>query len=212
MKDTVRKIGNGNALQIAQSALVETERRVAELEIERAQKLEDAESDYLAEIDALDQQIRTLQANASVHRDRIAAMDIKAAKRERARIAEQRLTAIAERKALLPARVSAAEQVDAALKQLADAFAGLETADNALFAAWPDILPSPHRFTYLSALRIGELAAGRRQRMTAGAVRHLVERVPLEIAAEVEKRNRELLEELEGVTMIKNTEPEDIVA
>ncbi len=38
----------------------------------------------------------------------------------------------------------------------------------------------------------------RKQRMTAGVIRELVNRVPFNFAAEVEKSSRELIEELES--------------
>jgi hypothetical protein len=215
MKEKVRLLGS-NPIEIAQAALAADEQRIIELETERAQKLEDADADgdYLTEIDALDRQIRTLRANASVHRDRIAAMEIKAAKRERARIAEQRTAAIDKIKTALPARVTAAERLDVALKEVAGAFNALAVADAAVFANWSALLPPMQGLAYLSALRIGELSVVRRQRMTAGAVRHLVERVPLEIAAETAKRNLELLEELTGIGQrpAETAESEDTAA
>jgi hypothetical protein len=214
MKEKVRNIGS-NPLEIAQAALAADEKRIVELEIERAQKLEDADGDYLSELEAIDTQLRSLRANAIVHADRIAAMEIKAAKRERARIAEQRTAAIAEIKNALPARVAAAVRLDVALKELANAFASLASADAEVFADWPDTLPPVARLAYLSALRIGELSATRKHRpMSAGLIRELVIRTPLEIAAEVEKRNLELLEELTGIGLrpAETAEPEDTAA
>jgi hypothetical protein len=194
-----RNISAGSALAAARDALAQTEQRLAALESERAQKLTDADGDYLAETAAIDQQIRSLQANAIVHRDRIPAMDVRPSKQEHARREEEKAAFIGKLKKALPRRQAAVEGLDAALKEVAEAFKELAAADDALFASWPDVMPPADRYSYLRADRIPALSPMRKHRpMAAGLIRELVNRVPFDFAAEVEKRSRELIEELEG--------------
>lgn len=193
MKNTVRSISGGNSLQAARDALAQTEQRLMELDSERAQKLENAEGDYLSEIGAIDQQRRLLQADWTVHRDAIAALEIKQAKRERARREEEKAAFVAELKKTLPRRQAAAERLDVALKEAASAFEDLAAADNAIFVNWPEVMPPADRYSYLRASRIAELSSTRKQRpLMAGPVRELVNRVPFDFATEIEKRGREL--------------------
>jgi hypothetical protein len=64
------------------------------------------------------------------------------------------------------------------------------------------VLVSAHLFDYLRALRIESLSALRKQRpMAPGIVRHLIERSPFDFATEVEKRNAELVTELEAAAI-----------
>jgi hypothetical protein len=199
VKDTIRKIGASNSLQAARDAMTQTEQRMTELEGERVQKLADAEGDYLAEIGAIDRQLKSLQADWIVHRDKIAALEIKKTKQHRAKREEEKTAFVAELRKTLPRRQTAVERLDAALKEVADAFAELTVADAAIFANWPEVLPPVHRLAYLSAFRIEPLSALRKQRpMSAGLIHELVKRVPFDFAAEVDKRSRELIEELEG--------------
>jgi hypothetical protein len=199
MKNTVRNISAGSALAAARDALAQTEQRVVELENERAQKLTDADGDYLAETAAIDQQIRSLQANATVHRDRIAAMDIKRVRQEHAHRKAEKAAFIGELKKALPRRQAPVEQLDAALKEAAEAFKELAAADDIIFKNWPDVMPPADRFSYLRADRIPALSPMRKHRpMSAGLIRALTNRGPFDFAAEVEKRSRELIEELEG--------------
>jgi hypothetical protein len=199
MKNTVRGIGGGNSLQGARDALAQTEQRLIELDGERAQKLADAEGDYLAEISAIDQQRRSLQADWTVHRDAIAALEIKQTKRERARRAEEKAAFVGELKKTLPRRQAAVDRLDAALKEVASAFVDLAAADEAIFANWPEVMPPADRFSYLRAMHIEPLSSMRKQRpLMAGLIRELINRGPFDFAAEVEKRGRELIEELEG--------------
>jgi hypothetical protein len=186
MKNTVRGIGGGNSLQGARDALAQTEQRLIELDGERAQKL-------------ADQQRRSLQADWTVHRDAIAALEIKQTKRERARRAEEKAAFVGELKKTLPRRQAAVDRLDAALKEVASAFVDLAAADEAIFANWPEVMPPADRFSYLRAMHIEPLSSMRKQRpLMAGLIRELINRGPFDFAAEVEKRGRELIEELEG--------------
>jgi hypothetical protein len=195
MKATVRNISQPPA-----EALAEAERRIAELQDERASKLIDAEGDYLADIAAIDDQIRTHQANVVVHNDRIAALAIRKARQEKKRRANEREAAIAEVKKLIPRRQASAERIDVAVKEMAAAFDELAATDEAIFKNWPDVMPSADRFGYLRAMRIDVLSPARKQKMVSGLVRELVNRAPFNLAAEVEKCGRELVDELEGRT------------
>ena len=195
MKATVRSIS-----QNPTEALTQAEQRIVELQAEREQKLIDAEGDYLEAIAAIDEQIRTLQASIVVHRDRIAALDIKRARLERKRRADEKAAFITEVKKLIPRRQASAARVDAALKEAASAFAELAATDEAIFMNWPEVMPRIDSLGYLRAMRIDVLSPSRKQRMIAGIVREIVNRGPFNIAEEVEKRGRELVAQLDGRT------------
>ena len=111
---------------------------------------------------------------------------------------QQKSACISQVKQAVPRRQAAIERVDGLVKQLAEAVAALEAADEAVFSNWPEVMPPAHRFSYLRAMRIEPLSSMRKQRMTAGLVRELVNRGPFDFAAEIEKQSRELLEELES--------------
>jgi hypothetical protein len=116
-----------------------------------------------------------------------------------ARREEEKAEFIGELKKALPRRQAAVARLDAALKGAAEAFKDLAAADEAVFANWPDVMPPADRYSYLRAMRIEPLSSMRKQRpLMAGLIRELVNRVPFDFAAEVEKRSRELVEELEG--------------
>jgi hypothetical protein len=193
MKNTIRNIS-----QNPTEALAQAEQRIVELQAQREQKLIDAEGDYLEAIAGIDEQIRALQASVVVHRDRIAALDVKRARQERKRLADEKAAFIAEVKKLIPRRQASAAKIDAALKEIATAFAELESTDSAIFANWPDVMPRADSLGYLKAMRIDVLSQSRKQRMMAGLVREIVNRGPFNIAEDVEKRGRELVDELEG--------------
>jgi len=61
-------------------------------------------------------------------------------------------------------------------------------------------MPRADRLGYLRAMRIDVLSPARKQKMIAGLVREIVNRGPFNIAEEVEKRGRELIDELDGRT------------
>jgi hypothetical protein len=207
MKNTVRNIGAGNSLQVASDALEQTEQRIVELEGERVQKLADAEGDYLAEIGAIDQQLRSLRADWIVHRDKIAALEIRITKQAHARREQEKSAFIDELKKALPRRQAAVERLDAALKETAEAYKDLAAADDAVFINWPNVMPPADRFGYLRAMRIGVLSSTRKHRpMTAGLIREMINRGPFDFAAEVEKRGIELIQELEGGTAVPDSE------
>jgi len=111
MKATVRSMSQNPA-----EALAQAEQRIVELQAEREQKLIDAEGDYLEAIAGIDEQIRTLQASIVVHRDRIAALDVKRARQERKRREDERAAFIAEVKKLIPRRQASAARIDAAYR------------------------------------------------------------------------------------------------
>lgn len=196
---TTMKTDPRAALQAAQTALTQAETRIAELLAERAVKIEQAEGDnYLGEVEKIDAEIARLQASIRAHQDRITSMQQRQRDNAVAAREQQRREGIASVKRLLGARAVAAAKLDAAVKQVAEAIAALSVADDAVFVAWPNVLPQAHKLEYLRALRIEPLSSMRKQRpMMAGLVRELVNRVPFDFASEVEKRNLELVEELE---------------
>lgn len=187
------------ALQAAKTALLQAEERIAQLRLERAAKIEQAEGEtYISEVGKIGAEIARLQASVTAHRDRIAIMQRRQREGERSNREQQKAACIAEVRKAVPRRQAAVERVDGLLKQLADAVAALEAADGALFANWPEVMPPAARFTYLRAMRLEPLSAMRKERMVAGLIRELVNRVPFNFAAEVEQCSRELIEELES--------------
>ncbi|MFZ1969190.1 MAG: hypothetical protein WAU79_19085, partial [Bradyrhizobium sp.] len=72
--------------------------------------------------------------------------------------------------------------------------------DDAIFLNWPEVMPRIDSLGYLRAMRIDVLSPSRKQKMMAGLVREIVNRGPFNIAEEVEKRGRELVNELDGRT------------
>jgi hypothetical protein len=199
MKSTLRIIDPDDSLEVARVALLQTEQRISDLEKSRAVKISDGEGDYLAEVDAIDRELFSLRANVGVHQDRIVAMQGRQRDRDRARRKQERSAAIARIEKLVGQRTEAGQRLDGALKQVAEAFAELSTADAAVFEDWPDVLPPASRLGYLRALRIEPLSSMRKHRMTAGLIAELINRGPFEIASEVEKRNGELVAELRGI-------------
>ncbi|MGA7714481.1 hypothetical protein [Bradyrhizobium sp.] len=195
MKNTIRNISQNPTEAVAQA-----EQRIVELQADREQKLIDAEGDYLEAIAAIDEQIRTLQASVVVHRDRIAAQAVKRARQERKRLEDEKTAFIAEVKKLIPRRQASAARIDAASKEAASAFAELAATDDAIFLNWPEVMPRIDSLGYLRAMRIDVLSPSRKQKMMAGLVREIVNRGPFNIAEEVEKRGRELVNELDGRT------------
>jgi hypothetical protein len=171
-----------------------TEQEILSLETERARKLEEAEGDYLSEIDAIDRQLLSLRANIIVHADRIAAMGTRRVKQAHARREREKIEAIIEVKNRLEGRASAAQRLDQALSHLADAFAELSAADQAVFAGWPDMLPRAHSLRYCSASIHEALSSIRKHRpMSAGLIRELVQHLPYTFASLVDERGRELI-------------------
>jgi hypothetical protein len=205
IKNTVRNVAAVGALATAREALAQTERQIVDLEAKREQKLTEADGDYLSAVAAIDQQIVNLRAKSVVHRDRIAAMDIRRANQEHAQRQQERAAFIGELKKTFPKRQAAAARLDAALKEIPEAFRDLEAADKAIFVNWPELLPPADRYVYLRAMRIEPFSSTRKHRgLMAGFVRELVNRGPYDFAAEIEKRGRELIQELEGISVPEN--------
>jgi hypothetical protein len=188
------------ALQAAQADLQAAERRIGELQIERAAAIEEAEGgEYINAVTKFDAELVRLRASVGAHRDRVTAMEAKHRRLALARREEEKAAFIGKLKAALPRRQAAVERLDGALKEAAEGFKELAAADEAIFVNWPDVMPPADRFSYLRADRIPALSPMRKHRpMSAGLIRELVNHVPFDFAAEVEKRSRELIEELEG--------------
>jgi hypothetical protein len=202
MKNAIRSIGAGEPPQVARSALQQTEEHILSLETERARKLEEAEGDYLGEVDAIDQQLRSLRANIVVHNDRIAAMGTRRVKQAHARREREKVAAITDISNRLERRASAAQKLDEELARVADTFAELSAADQAVFAGWPDMLPQAHSLRYCSASIHEALSSIRKHRpMSAGLIRELVQHLPYGFASLVDERGRELIAELEAAKM-----------
>ena len=187
-----------DSLRAAEQALQQVSDRIRQLEIERAAKLADPDCD-IAEVGKIDREIVSLNANAGVHRDRITAMQERRRELELARREQQRVAAVSDIKTKLAARTAAASKLDRALHALVAAFNELTVADEHVYADWSELLPPPAFINYTRASTIGALSTARLPRpMAPGLVRDLVNRAPLNFVLEVEKRNNDLIAELDA--------------
>ena len=187
------------SLQAAQTALVQAEARLQALEVDREAKIAAAEGDEYVDIVAkIDGEIGRLRAAVGAHQARIRAMQRRQHDHERWQQEQRRVAAIAEIRKMLPHRQAAAERLDAALEQAVEALAALETADDAVFSAWPSELPVAETLGYLRAMHIAALSSVRKQRMAASPIREIAARAPFGVADLVGAMNRELLGELEN--------------
>lgn len=211
MKNVVRTFDAGNSLRAAHAALQASEQRIGELQIERAQKLEEAEGDYLTEIDAIDRQLQSLRANIVVHADRIAAMNVKRGKQAQARLEQKKIAGIEIIRKGLGKRLEAARKLDAAHRQMTEAFAECVRADEEAFDTWPAAVSPLGRLGHFRLEAFEALSTRRMRRPpSAGLVRCVAEHEPFNFADDIENWNCEVIEMLESSAPI--AEPEDVVA
>jgi hypothetical protein len=178
-------------------AIRQIERAIAELEDKRHVAL--SSPDGLSEVRQIDDRIAGLRADIAVMREREAWVAGKALEAERRQREQRRLAAVADIKTRLGAREVAAQKLDQALASLAEAFAAFERADAALFVGWPDVLPNAEMLRFLRLMNIDALSYTRKSRPPGpGAVLVLLNKLPLNLAAEAEKRNGELIAALEA--------------
>jgi antitoxin component HigA of HigAB toxin-antitoxin module len=181
------------SLQAAQSALVQAERRIGELQTERTAKIEQAEGDYLAEVAKIDRELASLRANAIIHRDRADAMQVKRREHAKARLEQEKAAGIAEIKKRMSRRRVAAAKLDEAMGHLATASAELIAEDDALYRGWPDMLPSASRLNYTRGTVLDTLPARRR----IALIRELAALAPSDFGVAIDQKNVELIAELE---------------
>lgn len=126
------------ALEQAQLALLKAQERIAQLEADRAAKLEG--DTYLSETSAIDQDIGRTRQSITVHRERIEAMRCKLEAHEAANREANRKSAIAGVLRKLPRRLTAGKRLESLKREMAVALRELDLADEAIFADWPPAL------------------------------------------------------------------------
>jgi hypothetical protein len=198
-----------DSLVAATAALARTEQRIAELQIERTAKIETADGDYVTDVAKIDREIIGLGANASVHRDRMEAMEAKRRQQVLARLEQEKTTGVAEVRKQLGKRHDAARKLDAALAQVTQAFAELIKTDEEAFSNFPPSVSPLGRLNHFRLEAFEALSTRRMQRPpSAGIVRCVAEHEQFQFADAIEARNREVIEMLEGAPI----EQEDAAA
>jgi hypothetical protein len=95
--------------------------------------------------------------------------------------------------AKLYARRVAAQKLDHGLQAVQVALAGLDASEREVFSSWPqDLLGPVERVGFLHLGASDPLSTIRKQRVSPGVVRHLIERGPYDFTAESERLNSEL--------------------
>ena len=185
------------ALERATAQLTTTEGEIAALQAERAAAVRDYED--VEAVAAVDAKIDHKRRTAGILRDRITALQEAQREHDRRKLDDARQSAVKTIVTRLDARVQAATKLDRAGVLVAEALAELAAADEAVFAGWSDLLPPAHRLTYLRMLNLDPISSQRKPRpMSPGVIRQLVEKLPLNLAGEAEKRNAELVSELQA--------------
>jgi len=197
------------AIAAAEAALAESEARAAALEAERIAMLEN-DTDYVVTASAKAREIETLRETAEAHRARISVLLEKQKHAEHDERERQRIKGIAAIKKRLPMRLDAAKRLDRALINLSEAIVAFEKADRAVFHGWPSELPPAHSLRYCSALTGEAFSTVRKERAAApGILRALVEKLGLpllQFAAQAERGNADLIEELERSPLVEREE------
>jgi hypothetical protein len=205
MKTTLRIIDPDDSLQVASTALAQTEQRAGELEIERAAKIEQAEGDYLADVAKIDRELTNLRANAVVHRDRVDAMQVRRRRHDRARLEQEKTAGIAEVQKRLGARLDAARKLDTALVAVGHAFAELLKAEDDAFGNFPRSVSPLGSLGHFRLDGIEALSSHRvRRPPSTGLVRCIAEHEPFDFAGVIETKNREAIEMLESAPVAED--------
>jgi hypothetical protein len=203
-----------DSLQGAQHAITQAEERISQLTIERAAKIEQAEGDaYINDVAKIDREIATLRANVGLHRERIDAMQARQRLQVRARLEQEKAAGIADVRKRLSKRHEAAQKLDAALKQVTEAFAECVRADELAFSSWPSVVSSLGRLSHFRLEAFEPLSASRKPRPpSAGLVRCLAEHEPFDLAAAIEARNAEVIEMIEAAPVVEPELDEEAAA
>jgi hypothetical protein len=184
------------AVAAAERALADTAARIRELEAKREAKLAEG-GDYVAEVSGIDRDLRTLRDVEGAHRDKLKVLAGQSAKAARALEAQRRIAGIDVIKTRLSPRAAAAAEIDHIYELFVKAVGKLEAADKAIWEDWPPAIMPAQRLKYLSIMNHRVLTSVRREQpMAAGIFQQLVKLGPLNLAAEVEKRNSEFVTEL----------------
>jgi hypothetical protein len=179
----------------AEAAMADTERKIADLERDRAAKL--LEPDYAGGVETIDRQIEAQRRAAGVHRDRIAAMVIKVRSDERARLEREKAEHIVETGNRLARRDVAAAKLETALAAVKAAYSELSAADHAIFAG-------ARGLSYLSIDAMPALCRRDRRpqdfnaRIIVGPIRAIVEGAADGLAEEIARKGRDLVDSLQA--------------
>jgi hypothetical protein len=195
--------------QSLQAAIAGAEARIVELTAERDAKLAE-DGDYLTTVGKIDAEIAKLRNDVLIFGQRGDAVRALRRKQDADRLQKEKAAGVAEIRRRLARRHEAATALDAAVAELARAFAAVVAADDAIFVAWPPAVSDRGR---LAHFRVGDaiepLSARRIPRPpSAGVVRVLAEAGPFNFAATVEARNIELVEMIESATPVDEVEEE----
>ena len=191
------------ALQAAQADLQAAERRIGELQIERAAAIEQAEgSEYVSAVAKISTELAHLGASVGAHRDRVAAMETRRRQQILARREQDRQAGIADVRKRLGKRSVAARKLDTALAEVKRSFAELMEADEEAFSNFP---PSVSPLGQLAHFRLDGFQAlsARRgpQPPSAGIIRRVVELDAFNFGDAIEARNGEVIEMLESASV-----------
>jgi hypothetical protein len=188
------------SLLAAQVALQQAEARIFELTAEREAKIGAAEGeDYIGAVAKIDAELDRLRSAVGAHRDRVVAMQARRDQQDRARLEQEKTAGIADVSKRLSKRHEAARKLDAALKQVADAFAELIRADEDAFSNFPSAVSPLGRLNHFHLDALEPLSARRRPRPpSAGLVRCVAEHDAFNLADAIEQQNRECIEMLDS--------------
>ena len=188
------------ALGTEQAALLQVESNIIKLENERAAAIESTEGDVVAAVLKLEGELKKQHQTAAVHRDRIAVIQRQCREQERQRLEQEKAAGIADVRKRLTKRHEAARKLDAALKQVAEAFAELMRVDEEAFFNFPPSVSPLGGLAHFRLEAFEPLSAHIRQRpRSAGQVRAIAEHEPpFNFADAIEARNGEVIEMLES--------------
>jgi hypothetical protein len=196
------------SLQAAQAAIVTGEELISQLQIRRAQLVEAEEGVDLNAIAKVDRDIETARAGIAVHRDRIAAFEVKRRQQNLARLEQEKTTGIVDVRGLFNEQVGAYREIDALLAQLKKAFAHAGKVNLKVKTNWPASVSPLGLLPHFDPEILEPLSAAVRQRRSVGEVRHVAEHEPYNFAAAVEALHSEAIDLLEGAP-IKDEIQED---
>lgn len=188
------------ALQAAQADLQAAERRIGELQIERAAAIEQAEGgEYVSAVAMINTELAHLGASVVAHGARVVAMKTRCHQQVLARREQDRQAGIADVRKRLGKRSAAARKLDTALAEIKRSFAELMAADEEAFSDFPPSVSPLGRLAHFRLDGFQALSAWRRpQPPSAGIVRRVAELDAFNFADAIEARNREVIEMLES--------------
>jgi hypothetical protein len=204
MKNALTLFRGDDGLHKTEQALVAVNAQIIELEAKRAGLIAGDDADVEA-ILRIDGDLSKLDSKVKLLTERIAVLEAGQRKRAQELRAHTKATEVAGKKKLIAARSSVAAEFDRWLEQGQQLFTKLGAADNAIFANWSDVMPHAHKLEYLRVLRSEMFSQQRKQRMSAGVIREMLNRAPYGVADIAEQKGNELIAELEDAAIPEQT-------